>query len=148
MESVIAIFAQLGADSSLIYQFVIFITTFIIAKLLFFDHLQKVLEYRTERTVKLEGSADAKFEEVSKLSSEYKDKVQEANKEIKSKIELQKTELIKTEELRYRELEQKVSLEVEASRKKVTEEIEQKKELILNEADGLATKLVEKITRG
>jgi F0F1-type ATP synthase membrane subunit b/b' len=148
MDSVIAIFTQLGADQSLAYQFVIFVLTFILGKLLFFNHLQRVLETRTEKTVGLEDSAEAKFEEVNKLSQEYKEKISEANKEAKSKLTTEKSEIIKTEEKRYRDYEKDVNSQVDEARKKVLSEIDEKKEQVMNEAEGLAANLVNQITRG
>lgn len=148
MDSVIAIFSQLGADKSLVYQFVIFVTTFILAKLLFFNHLQKVLETRTAKTVGLEDSAEAKFEEVNKMSKEYKEKISAANKEAKSKLDNEKAEIIKTEEKRYRDYESDVNAEVDEARKKVMSELSEKKVQIMNEAESLASNLVNQITKG
>lgn len=148
MDSVIAIFSQLGADQSLVYQFVIFVTTFILGKLLFFNHLQKVLETRTAKTIGLEDSAEAKFEEVNKMSQEYKEKISEANKEAKSLLDNQKTEIIKEEEKRYRDYEKDVNSEVDEARKKIMSEISEKKEQIMNEAESLASNLVNQITKG
>lgn len=148
MDSVIAIFSQLGADQSLLYQFVIFVTTFILAKLLFFNHLQKVLETRTEKTIGLEDSAEAKFEEINKMSQEYKDKISVANKEARTTLENKKTEVIKAEEARYRSIETEVNAQVDEERKKISADINDKKEQIMNEAQGLASNLVDQLTRG
>lgn len=148
MDSVIAIFSQLGADSSLLYQFVIFVITFILGKLLFFNHLQKVLETRTAKTVGLEDSAEAKFEEINKMSKEYKEKISQATKEARTNLDTQKTEIIKKEEARYRGIESEVNSQVDEERKKVAEDINDKKEQILNEAEGLASNLVNQLTRG
>lgn len=148
MDSVITIFSQLGVDQSLLYQFVIFVTTFILAKHLFFNHLQIVLETRTEKTVRLEDSAEAKFEEINKMSQEYKEKISVANKEARTTLENKKTEVIKSEEARYREVENEVNAQVDEERKKVSADINDKKEQILNEAEGLASSLVDQLTRG
>ena len=148
MDSVIAIFSQLGADESLLYQFGIFVITFILGKVLFFNHLQDVLETRTAKTVGLEDSAEAKFEEINKMSKEYKEKISEANKEARSNLDNKKTEIIKKEESRYREIETEVNSQVDEERKKVSSEINDKKEQIMNEAEGLASNLVDQLTRG
>ena len=42
MDAFVAIFQQLGANESLVYQFVIFVIVFLIAKFGFFNHLQKM----------------------------------------------------------------------------------------------------------
>jgi len=137
MDAVVAIFQQLGANESLVYQFAIFVIVFLVAKFGFFNHLQAILDTRVEKTVKLEGNAEAKFEEVNKLSAEYKEKIKTANKEAKSKVDAGKMEITKAEEARYRQQETEVNKYVESSRAEV-----------MNEADQLANSLVQKITKG
>ncbi|MEX0799240.1 MAG: ATP synthase F0 subunit B [Bacteriovoracaceae bacterium] len=148
MDAVVAIFQQLGANESIIYQFVIFLIVFIVAKLVFFNHLQNILETREEKTVKLEGSAEARFEEVNKLSSEYKDKIQKANKEAKSKLESGKGAIIKVEESRYREREKEINHFIENSRNETLKDVKAKKDQVMSEAEQLASSLVQKITKG
>lgn len=148
MDAVVAIFRQLGADQSLLYQFIVFVIVFIIAKLGFFNHLQNILETREEKTVKLEGNADAKFEEVNKLASEYKERIHSANKEAREKFDQEKTEIEKLEESRYRKHEKEISEYIEKSRNEVVAELQSKKNEVMSEADQLASSLVQKITKG
>ncbi|MCO4752938.1 MAG: ATP synthase F0 subunit B [Bacteriovoracaceae bacterium] len=148
MDAVVAIFQQLGANESLVYQFAIFVIVFLVAKFGFFNHLQAILDTRVEKTVKLEGNAEAKFEEVNKLSAEYKEKIKTANKEAKSKVDAGKMEITKAEEARYRQQETEVNKYVESSRAEVQKEVQAKKDEVMNEADQLANSLVQKITKG
>ncbi len=148
MDAVVAIFRQLGADQSLLYQFIVFVVVFIIAKFGFFNHLQNVLETREEKTVKLEGNADAKFEEVSKLASEYKERIHSANKEAREKFDQEKSIIEKNEESRYRKHEKEISEYIEKSRNEVVNELQSKKNEVMAEADQLASSLVQKITKG
>ncbi len=148
MDAVVAIFQQLGANESLVYQFAIFVIVFLVAKFGFFNHLQAMLDTRVEKTVKLEGNAEAKFEEVNKLSAEYKEKIHTANKEAKSKVDAGKMEITKAEEARYRQQETEVNKYVETSRSEVQKEVQAKKDEVMNEADQLANSLVQKITKG
>lgn len=148
MDAFVAIFQQLGANESLVYQFVIFVIVFLIAKFGFFNHLQKMLDTREEKTVKLESNAEAKFEEINKLSAEYKDKIQTANKEAKAKVDAGKMDIIKTEEARYRQHENEVNEYVESSRSEVQKEVQAKREEVMSEAEQLANTLVQKITKG
>ena len=98
MDMLIGIFEQLGADQSIVYQITIVIVMFIIAKFLFINHLQDVLETREDKTVKLEGNTEKQFEEINKIQAEYKEKIQTANKQVKAKLETAKAEIIKSEE--------------------------------------------------
>lgn len=148
MDAAVAIFQQLGANDSLIYQFVVFVVVFVIAKFGFFNHLQKVLETREDKTVKLEGNAEAKFEEVNKLSVEYKERIQSANREAREKFDKEKFEIEKSEEARYRSHEKEISEFIDKSRNEILMDLQSKKEQVMNEADQLANSLVQKITKG
>ncbi len=148
MDVVLSIFQQLGANSSLLTQFLITAVIFVLAKVLFFDHLQNVLDSREDKTTKLEGNAEKQFEEVNKLSNAYKEKIQAANKEAKGKFDSAKGEISKTLEASYKAEESEIDTYVEASRKEVEKELHVKKEQIMNDAEQLATSLVQKITKG
>ena len=148
MDAVVAIFRQLGADQSLLYQFIVFVVVFLIAKFGFFNHLQNILETREEKTVKLEGNADAKFEEVNKLAVEYKERIHSANKEAREKFDQEKSSIEKNEESRYRKHEKEISEYIEKSRNEVVAELQAKKNEVMTEADQLASSLVQKITKG
>jgi F-type H+-transporting ATPase subunit b len=148
MDVVLGIFDQLGADKSLIYQLVIFIVMFIISKFLFFNHLQFVIENREEKTVKLEGNAEKQFEEINKMSSDYKEKITNAHKEAKEKSSSEKAKIVKELESKYREHEKEINTFVEKSREEANKEIGAKKEEILSEAEQLANNLVQKLSRG
>jgi F0F1-type ATP synthase membrane subunit b/b' len=80
METVQAIFTQLGVDSSLLPQFIVVVVVFILAQFLFLGRLQEVLETREEKTVKLENSADETLEKVTRMQGEYTSKFDEANR--------------------------------------------------------------------
>lgn len=148
MDAVVAIFEQLGADKSLLYQFVIFVVVFVVAKFGFFQHLQNVLETREDRTVKLEGNAEAKFEEVNRLSEEYKQRIHTANKEAREKFDKEKFSVEKDEETRYRSKEKEISEYVDNSRTELLQGLQAKKDQVMKEADQLAETLVQKITKG
>ena len=65
METVQAIFTQLGINASLLPQFIVVVVMFILAEFIFLGRLQDVLETREEKTVKLENAADETFEKVT-----------------------------------------------------------------------------------
>lgn len=148
MDMVVDIFKQLGANESLLYQFVIVVVMFYLAKFLFLNHLQAILDHREDKTVNLEGSAEKQFSEIEKIQREYKEKLGLAKNEIKSTAELKKVEITKREEAIYRNHEKQAATFLDETRKQVEAEMAEKKKLLLNEAEELATSLVEKVVKG
>ena len=148
MDVVLGIFDQLGADKSLVYQLVIFFIMFVLSKVLFFNHLQFVLENREEKTVKLEGNAEKQFQKITEMSADYKQKITAANKQAKDQINNEKSMITKEFEAKYREQEKEINSFVEKARLDANKEIEVKKDEVLAEAEQLADGLVQKLTRG
>lgn len=145
MDVVLGIFDQLGANMSLWYQLGIFIAMFILSKILFFDHLQNVIEKREEKTVKLEGNAEKQFEQVGEMSKSYKEKITSAKKEAKEKLNEEKARITKEFETHYRSNESDINKFVEQSRKEAQDQIDSKKQQVFAEADSLAKDLVAKL---
>ncbi len=147
MDKIIGLFQSLDGDQTILYQFAIVVVLFYLTKFLFLDHLQRILEAREDRTVNLEGDTEKKFDEINKIQSEYKEKIQKANKEIKVKLEENKNNIIKREESVYREQEKEINSFIESSRSEITKDIESKKDKILQEAEDLAKSLVQKMSK-
>jgi len=148
MDMAVDIFKQLGADESLLYQFVIIVVMFYLTKFLFLNHLQAVLDNREDKTVNLEGSAEQQFDEIEKIQKDYKEKIQAATKDLKVSSENKKNEISKREEGTYRTHEDKANALVDDSRKKMEAEMTEKKATVLSEAEALATNLVDKVVKG
>jgi F0F1-type ATP synthase membrane subunit b/b' len=148
MDLVIGILKQLGADSTLWQQFLIVTLMYFLSKYTFLDHLQKVIETREEKTVKLEDDAEKQFEEINKLSSEYKEKITSANKSARTKLDNFKKDVSKNLEGKYRSEEKNINDFIDNSRKEVEAELAQKKDQVLSDAESLANSLVEKIVKG
>lgn len=148
MDMVFDILKQLGADETLWIQLGIIVVMLVVSKFLFLTHLQTVIEKREEKTVGLEGTADKQFDEVNKLSDEYKNKIQSANKEVRSKVENEKANLAKELEAKYRTEEKSVNDYIDESRKLSQAKIAEQKDKVLSEADDLALNLIQKITKG
>jgi F-type H+-transporting ATPase subunit b len=145
METFTAIFTQLGVDSSLVPQFLIILSIFIVTQFLFLGKLQEVIENREAKTTKLETSADDVLEKVKKMQVEYNSKIDEANRkalilttESKQKISQKYTE-------QYKSTEKEVNGYVEQARHSFANEIEMNKKSYLADADKLAQSLVQKI---
>lgn len=148
MEMFVDIFEQLGANESLVYQFVIVVVMFFLTKYLFINHLQSILDVREDKTVNLEGDAEKQFGEIEKAKKAYKEKMQSINKSLKEKTEIAKNDIVKREESKYRSEEKEVNSYIENTRKEVESEINSKKATVLKEAEQLASNLVEKMTKG
>lgn len=145
METVQAIFTQLGVDSSLLPQFVIVLAVFILAQFLFLGKLQEVLETREEKTVKLENSADETVEKVNKMQSEYRQKIDEAHRSALKTLTDKKQEITQRYTEQYKQSEKEVGQQVDQARNNFQKEIEGNKDKYLSEADSLAQSLVQKI---
>lgn len=148
MDTLLSVFQQLGANKTLLYQFAIVVVMFYLARFLFLDRLQTVLDGREDKTVNLEGSAEKKFDEIEKIQQDYKQQVQKAVKELKEKSASAKAEVVKKEETKYRAQEKEVNSYVEGVREKIEVELNEKKVVVLKEAEKLADNLVEKIAKG
>lgn len=145
METVQAIFTQLGVNTSLLPQFIIILVVFILAQFLFLGKLQEVLETREEKTVKLENSADETIETVSRMQAEYKVKIDQAHREALKTLNEKKQKISAKYADQYKQTEREVGSFVEQSRKDFDKEIAQSKDKYLAEANSLAQTLVQKI---
>ena len=145
MDTVAQIFTQLGVDSSLLPQFILVVALFIIAKFLFLNHLQFVLENREDKTVKLEGAADETLERVNKLNQNYKAKVDAANKDAMKVLLTKKGEIQSRFNEQFKKTEREINQFVEESRLQFEREVQANRSKFLAEADGLANDLVKKL---
>lgn len=145
MDTVAQIFTQLGVDSSLLPQFILVVALFIIAKFLFLNHLQFVLENREDKTVKLEGAADETLERVNKLNQNYKAKVDAANKDAMKVLLTKKGEIQNRFNEQFKKTEREINQFVEESRLQFEREVQANRSKFLAEADGLANDLVKKL---
>lgn len=145
MDTVAQIFTQLGVDSSLLPQFILVVALFIIAKFLFLNHLQFVLENREDKTVKLEGAADETLDKVTKLNQNYKAKVDAANKDAMKVLLAKKGEIQSSLNEQFKKTEREINQFVEESRLQFEREVQANRSKFLAEADGLANDLVKKL---
>lgn len=146
MDIIVSIFSQLGANESILYQFVVFFAVFVVAKFTFVDHLQKVLETRVDRTTKLASSAEDKLVQVTTLEKQYNKKYSEVSKKLKEEFDTKKVAIIKVEEGRYREKETEFNKHLDEKRNEILKEIEGKKGEVLSQVDKLSEDLVQRIT--
>ena len=145
MDTVKAIFTQLGVDSTLLPQFILVFALFIIAKFLFLNHLQFVLDNREEKTVELEGHADEALEKVNRLSLEYKAKIDAANKEAMKTLGLKKADIQARYSEQIKKTEREINLFVDESRQAHERQVAAGRDAFMAQASSLANDLVKKI---
>lgn len=145
METFVAIFSQLGVDSSLQYQFVILVVVFIAAHFLFLGKLQGVLEVREEKTIKLESSADDVLEKATAMQAEYKSKIDEASREALKNSTEKKQKVTQKYTDQYKQTEKEMNNKVDQSRNEFGKEIAANKNNYLAESEKLSQSLVQKI---
>lgn len=146
MDTVQAIFAQLGADGAVAIQFVIVIVVFVLTKFIFFGKLQFIIENREEKTVKLENSADEAFEKVNKLSEEYRSKIENAQIQAQQKVNSKRNEIISENNSKLKKIENEIETYVESSRVEIKKEVSEKENEILSATDELANNLIQKLS--
>jgi F0F1-type ATP synthase membrane subunit b/b' len=145
METFVAIFTQLGVDSSLPYQFVILVLVFIVSNFLFLGKLQSILETREEKTVKLENSADGIIDNVNQMQTEYKTKIDEANR-VAFKSATDKKQAINSKYTeQYKAAEKEVNAHIDQKRTEIAKDINSNKDKFLAESESLSQSLVQKI---
>jgi len=145
MDTVQAIFTQLGVNSSLLPQFIIVVALFILAQFLFLGKLQDVLETREEKTVKLENSADNTIEQVTRMQAEYRTKVDGAHRDTLKTFTEKKQQIAQKYADQYKQTEREVGQFVDQSREEFQKDIQANREKYLAEANSLAQSLVQKI---
>lgn len=145
METFVAIFSQLGVDSSLKYQFIIILIVFIAANFIFLEKLQNVLQVREEKTVKLESSADDVVEKAHTIQAEYKAKIDEASRVALKTTTEKKQKIIQKYTEQYKQTEKELGQYVDQSRLEFSKDVASNKEKYLSESDALSQSLVQKI---
>ncbi len=146
MDTVGAIFTQLGADLTIIYQFAVVLILFLLSKVIFLNKLQNVIETREEKTIKLENSAESTFEEVSKLEETYKAKIDSAYQKAQEILNSKKSEITREQNSLVKKNEDEVQEFIESERSKYEKELNAKKSSMTTEVEGLADSLINKMT--
>jgi F0F1-type ATP synthase membrane subunit b/b' len=145
METFVAIFSQLGVDSSLKYQFVIILVVFIAANFIFLDKLKNVLQVREEKTVKLENSADDVIEKANSIQAEYKTKIDEASRVALKTTTEKKQKITQKYTEQYKQTEKDLGQYVDQSRLDFSKDVASNKDKYLSESEALSQSLVQKI---
>ncbi|MCB9093298.1 MAG: hypothetical protein H6620_12135 [Halobacteriovoraceae bacterium] len=142
-----SILTQVGVDKTSLYQMAVVIIVFVMAKFLFLNKLQEVLETRQEKTVKLESQADDVFEKIEEMEAVYNKKLVEAKNKAFQSFSEAKHKIVKEKEAIIKEKENELDAKIESERQAMLADVSSKKSGLLSEVDGLAQELVNKVVR-
>ena len=146
METINKILESLNVDETIFYQMGIFIVLFIILKFVFFERLQGVIELREDKTTKRKEAADKKFAEAEELSLRYQEKMKKANIEGREIYNRHKKQIVDEEKVRLKKAEDEINVEFEKEVENLRDEMSHREKELLKDADGLCSKLMEKLT--
>jgi F0F1-type ATP synthase membrane subunit b/b' len=146
MEIALNIMKQLGLNTAFFYQLVIVVLFFVVSKFLFLDRLRDILVERINKTSKLENNADQTFQEIDKLTAEYDEKMKQANLEQKTLYDSKKVEIDTEIENQLKTKQKEITEKYDENLQMVSSELRAKKQKVVNEAEGLANALVEKMS--
>ena len=145
MEQFLQIFAQLGGDETIVYQFGLFFLIFILFKWIFLGKLQFVIEMRENKTTKLEESADGKFQKSEILFNKYRNDIQTERAINLEKQEAAKAESLAKQKATLKKVEEKIDQRVQEEREAFRAGVDLKKQAILSNASKLSKELVAKV---
>lgn len=144
MDVVVGIFSQLGANGTVLHQFVILVALFFVSKALFLNKLQFVLDVRDEQTNKQELEADKNFERAEELSKRYSDSLNATYEDAQKIVEEKRSEVEKREREQLKLTEKEMAEFVTKARSENENFIHEKKGQIFKDVDTLSKKLVDR----
>ena len=146
MDVIQGILAQLEINSSIFYQFGIVVVVFLIAKPLFLNKLQFVLEQREEKTATLKDTAGDMAAKAEKLSGQYHASIKAAYQKANHLSNEKKQEALEKGVQVLKRAEAEVSLSASEARTRLEAETAQQKTKLFSEVGNLAKLLVKKVT--
>lgn len=147
METVKQIFVQLGVDSGILNQFVIVCVFFIVARYLFLNKLQFILEERENKTVKLDEQAEEKIQKSKVLIEEYKEKLNRVYETTQKKYNEGKSVIVQQEVEKLKKVERNLAEKLKVEQEKLNNEYNKVRNETLKDVSNLASGLVEKLSK-
>lgn len=145
MDNVLAIFATLGVDSSILHQFIVFTVLFVLLKIVFLDKLLFVLELREGKTTKLEHEANEKFAKSEKLAEAYNKKMNEVISQAQRDLNAKKESIKAKNQQLVREKDKQLSETLDSKRKAILQDLESQKDKIFGAKDEISKEIINKI---
>ena len=146
MDSLLKIFSRIGVDETMFVQLAVFCLLYFLLREILFKKLLWVLEYREEKTKKLEKLADDKMLKVKKMKEEYEQSVEKVYAE--AEVELKKRELksIEKEKKILEDEEKSLSKKLDDWQQKMSLEKEEARKILKKDIAPLANMLLHKIS--
>lgn len=147
MDTIVVILTALKIDKTVLIQFGILFVFFNILAPLFFKRIQDILEYRENKTSKLENHAHAVYKQAEDLAEQYKAKVEKTHADSQIATSKKKNEVLEKEKSIIKSAEEQINSEYETRRSQLLRDVSEKRTTIMAEAEKLAGNLVEKLTK-
>jgi F0F1-type ATP synthase membrane subunit b/b' len=147
MDTIVIILQALKIDKTVLIQFGFLFVFFNLLAPLFFNKIQEILEYRENKTTKLESHAHAVYKQAEELAEQYKAKVEKTHQDSQTTSYKKKSEVLNAERDLLKKAEEQLNTEYEERKSKIVKEVLEKRSVVMADAEKLAGNLVEKLTK-
>ena len=147
VDALIKIFSQLGVDWTIFVQFFIFLVLYFVLKNLFFNKLLEVLQFRENKTTKLEQEANKRMALADEMAKRYREQLDAIHHNAQGQLEKHQKEVIEGKKNVLQREEEKLGAQVEQMRDQCVKEFQQTKGQLSKYVDDLAQELVNKFAR-
>ena len=130
----------------LLIQFVIAVAIFFLCMRTFFSKLLVVLQERESKTTILDEQAEKKMLKAHEMEASYQQKVEGIHRQAQQMLKTKKEEVIRREDQKYKEQDTQNAQLVEQQRERVARDVHNQKAAVLQEAEGLARTLTNRLT--
>ncbi|MCK5882436.1 MAG: hypothetical protein KAG61_02010 [Bacteriovoracaceae bacterium] len=143
---VVKILQQLGMDSTVFIQFLIFCVIYFITAPLLWKKLQYVLENREEKTTVLKKKAEETIERAEKIDEEYAEKLDVARNEAQKGFHKEKHDVALAEQAKIKKIEEELNTEYEGARSEYMKELDSKRGELMGQTSDLSNELIQKLS--
>ena len=144
MDALIKILSQIGVDATIFIQFLIFMVLYFALKNVFFSKLLEVLQFRENKTTKLEEDANKKMAYADEMAKRYREQLNVVHNKAQGQLEKHQQKVMQTEKQILQKEEEKIMAQVEKMRDQFEQEFQKTKGQVLKNVDDLAEELVDK----
>lgn len=143
---VVKILQQLGMDSTVFIQFLIFCVIYFISVPLFWKKLQHVLEHREEKTTVLRKQAEETIERAKKIDEEYAEKLDVARSDAQKDFHKEKQSITLAEQAKIKKVEEELNAEYEGARSEYMSELGGKRDELIEQTSNLSNELIQRLS--
>jgi F-type H+-transporting ATPase subunit b len=147
MDPLIAIFSQLGLDSTFFAQLIISAVVILLSQILVFNYLKDIIDLRESKTTKLEREAELKLKAANNYLQDYQKLIDLQYQKTNRILDSKKQEFLNNESQNLINLQSKLNKDNKELKEKFKEELKMKSDLLKDEVADLSKFLVNKITQ-